>query len=81
MEDSYLEIIQTLQQVVRDQAEVIKNHEAKIQSLEIKVESLESKLLEKSSDSHHTILVRKISNNFCKSNYNFLFISLLYYSY
>ena len=80
MEDSYLEIIQTLQQVVRDQAEVIKNHEAKIQSLEIKVESLESKLLEKSSDSHHTILVRKISYNYCVI-ITFLFIFLLYYSF
>ena len=53
----------------KDQEEVIRHHEATIQSLEIKVETLESKLLEESSNFHHTILVRKISNNHCKSNH------------
>ena len=88
MDNSYLEIIETLQQVIRDkeevirdQEEVIRHHEATIQSLEIKVETLKSKLLEESSNFHHTRLVRKISNNYCKSNDNFLFIFVLYYSY
>ena len=52
----------------KDQEEVIRHHEATIQSLEIKVETLESKLIEESSNFHHTILVRKISNNCCRSN-------------
>ena len=76
MDTSYLKIIQslkfkfqTLQQVIRDQKDVIRHHEAAIQSLEIKIEALESKLLQ----------VRKIFNNYCKSNHNFLFIFLLHY--
>ena len=87
MDNSYLEIIETLQQVIRDkeevirdQEEVIRHHEATIQSLEIKVETLESKLLEESSNFHHTILVRKISYNYCVI-ITFLFIFLLYYSF
>ena len=65
----------------KDQEEVIRHHEATIQSLEIKVETLKSKLLEESSNFHHTRLVRKISNNYCKSNHNLLFIFVLHYSY
>ena len=94
MDNSYLEIIETLQQVIRDkeevtrdkeevirdQEEVIRHHEATIQSLEIKVETLKSKLLEESSNFHHTILVRKISYNYCVI-ITFLFIFLLYYSF
>ena len=64
----------------KDQEEVIRHHEATIQSLEIKVETLKSKLLEESSNFHHTILVRKISYNYCVI-ITFLFIFLLYYSF